>query len=73
MKFSQNPQKPKLLDQVRDKIRLRQYSLRTEEAYVQWITRFILFHGKKHPNTMREREIEASAAERPSSAAGAVR
>jgi integrase-like protein len=39
-------QKPKLLDQVREAIRMRHYSLRTEEAYVSWIKRFILFHGK---------------------------
>ena len=39
-------QKPKLLDQVRAAIRLRHYSLRTEEAYVHWIRRFIFFHDK---------------------------
>ena len=38
--------KPRLLDQVRAAIRARHYSLRTEEAYVQWIKRFIFFHGK---------------------------
>jgi integron integrase len=59
MNSSATPQKPRLLDQVRNQIRLRHYSIRTEEAYVQWIKRFILFHGKRHPNTMREREIEA--------------
>ena len=37
---------PKLLDQVRGKIRLKHYSVRTEQAYVDWIKRFILFHGK---------------------------
>ena len=36
---------------------MRHYSLRTEEAYVGWITRFILFHGKRHPNEMGEPEI----------------
>ena len=41
--------KPKLLDQVRLAIRTRHYSIRTEEAYVQWIKRFILFHDKHHP------------------------
>ena len=41
--------KPRLLDQVRDKIRLKHYSLRTEEAYVDWIRRFILFQHKRHP------------------------
>jgi len=49
--------KPRLLEQVRAAIRTRHYSLRTEEAYVGWITRFILFHGKRHPNEMGEPEI----------------
>ena len=43
---------PKLLDRVRDEIRLRHYSIRTEESYVAWIRRFILFHNKKHPAAM---------------------
>lgn len=41
--------KPKLLDQAREAIRTRHYSYRTEEAYVGWIRRFILFHHKRHP------------------------
>jgi hypothetical protein len=45
----QDGQKPKLLDQVRYAIRTKHYSIRTEEAYVQWIRRFILFHNKRHP------------------------
>jgi len=49
----------KLLDQVRDAIRLKHYSIRTETAYVDWIRRFILFHGKRHPNEMGAPEIEA--------------
>ena len=49
--------KPKLLDQVREAIRMRHYSIRTEEAYVGWIKRFILFHGKRHPLEMGEDEI----------------
>ena len=44
--------KPKLLDQVREAIRTRHYSIRTEQAYVQWIRRFILFHRKRHPVEM---------------------
>ncbi|HXQ24021.1 MAG TPA: phage integrase N-terminal SAM-like domain-containing protein, partial [Candidatus Acidoferrales bacterium] len=48
---------PKLLDQVRDAIRTRHYSYRTEEAYVGWIRRFILFHGKRHPADMGKAEI----------------
>jgi integron integrase len=47
-----------LLEQVRNRIRLQHKSLRTEEAYLYWIKRFILFHHKRHPSEMREREIE---------------
>ena len=50
--------KPKLLNQVRQLMRLRHYSLRTEEAYVGWIRRFILFHGKRHPSELGKVEIE---------------
>ena len=52
-----NPQKPRLLDQVRHEMCVRHYSLRTEEAYVQWIRRYILFHKKRHPKEMAETEI----------------
>lgn len=48
---------PRLLDQVRDALRVRHYSLRTEEDYLQWIKRFILFHGKQHPRVLGEKEI----------------
>jgi integron integrase len=51
--------KPKLLDQVRDKIRLKHYSIRTEQAYVDWIKRFILFQHKRHPAEMGAAEVEA--------------
>jgi hypothetical protein len=44
--------KRKLLDRVRETIRFKHYSLRTEQAYVGWIKRFILFHGKRHPESM---------------------
>ena len=50
---------PRLLDQVRDRIRVRHYSLRTEEAYLHWIRRFIFFHGKKHPRDMGGPQVEA--------------
>jgi integron integrase len=50
---------PKLLDQVRLAIRTRHYSWRTERAYVAWVRRFIVFHGKRHPLTMGEREVTA--------------
>jgi integron integrase len=49
--------KPKLLDSVRDTIRFKRYSLRTEQAYVDWIKRFILFHGKRHPEAMGAEEV----------------
>jgi integron integrase len=49
--------RPRLLDQVREAIRTRHYSLRTEESYVRWIKRFIFFHGKRHPAEMGEQEI----------------
>src|SRR5688572_11218603 len=48
---------PKLLDQVRQAIRTRHYSYRTEKAYVHWIKRFIFFHNKRHPAEMGEAEI----------------
>lgn len=47
----------KLLDQVRGVIRKKHYSIRTEQAYVAWIKRFIIFHGKRHPKDMGEKEI----------------
>jgi integron integrase len=53
------PERPRLLDRVREAVRARHYSIRTEEAYVGWIRRFILFHGKRHPNEMGESEINA--------------
>ncbi len=51
--------KPRLLDQVRERIRFLHYSIRTEEAYIGWIRRFILFHGKRHPREMGAPEVEA--------------
>ena len=50
---------PKLLDQVRDKLRVKHYSIRTEQAYTGWIKRYIFFHGKRHPKDMGAAEIEA--------------
>ena len=50
---------PKLLDQVRDKLRVKHYSIRTEQSYTDWIKRYILFHGKRHPSEMGAGEIEA--------------
>jgi len=51
--------KSPLLERVRNEIRVRHYSLRTEQAYIHWIRRFILFHNKRHPNEMGEPEISA--------------
>ena len=47
--------KTKLLDQVRQAIRTRHYSPKTEESYVHWIKRFIFFHNKRHPAEMSEK------------------
>ena len=49
--------KPKLLDQVRDVIRRKHFSIRTERTYCDWIRRFILYHGKRHPQEMAEPEL----------------
>jgi len=51
-------QKRKLLDQVRDKVRFKHYSYRTEKSYVGWIKRYIIYHKKRHPIEMGKREIE---------------
>lgn len=53
------PSEPRLLDQLRDRIRLKHYSIRTEGQYVQWARRFILFHHKRHPREMGADEVEA--------------
>lgn len=49
----------KLLDEVRNTLRVHHYAMKTEKSYVQWIKRFILFHGKKHPTDMGKLEVEA--------------
>lgn len=59
-----NPEKtsnetPRLLDLVRSKIRLKHYSIRTEQSYLDWIKRYILFHDKRHPKEMGAAEVEA--------------
>ncbi|MEO0377195.1 MAG: integron integrase, partial [Cyanobacteria bacterium P01_A01_bin.17] len=53
------PRPKKLLEQVRDVIRMKHYSYRTEQTYVQWIRRYILFHNKRHPSEMGVPEIDA--------------
>ena len=50
---------PKLLDQVRDKLRVKHYSIRTEQTYVDWIKRYIFFHGKRHPKDMEAGDVES--------------
>jgi len=52
-------QKSEFLEQVRNKVRLRNYSYRTEKSYVAWVKRYILFHGKRHPAEMGKPEVEA--------------
>ena len=48
----------KLLDQMRNEIRFRHLSIRTEKSYIDWVKRFIFFHDKKHPDQMGEAEIK---------------
>ncbi len=55
----QQKQQPKLLDQIRAAVRLRHYSRRTEQAYVHWAKRYIIFHGKRHPAMLGAPEVEA--------------
>ena len=51
------PGKVKLLDRVREAMRFKHYSLRTEPTYIDWIKRFIIYHGKRHPETMGVDEV----------------
>jgi integrase len=55
----EEPPKKKLIERVREAIRLKHYSYRTEETYVQWIKRYIFFHNKRHPREMGVAEIES--------------
>ena len=50
---------PRLLDQVREAVRTRHYSIRTEEAYIRWAREYILFCGKRHPSELGSREVSA--------------
>ncbi len=54
-----SPPKPRLLDEVPARIRVKHYSRRTEESYTHWVKRFILFHNKRHPAGMGGPEVEA--------------
>ena len=61
IRLSVMPDNPsKLLDQVRERIRTKHYSQRTEQTYVQWIRRFILFHDKRHSKDMGGSEVGIS-------------
>jgi len=53
----QEKRPPKLLDQLHERIRIKHYSYKTEQSYVQWVKRYILFHNKRHPKDMGEKEI----------------
>lgn len=53
------PTAPRLLDRLRDAIRTKRYSQRTSEVYVSWARKFIIFHGKRHPDTMGDAEVKA--------------
>lgn len=55
----EEPRPPRLLDQIRHAIRLRHYSIRTEDTYVDWARRYILFNGKRHPAAMGAAEVQA--------------
>ena len=57
--LSASPTTPKLLDQVRQRLRVKHYALRTEQSYLTWIRNFILFHNKRHPAEMAAAEIES--------------
>ena len=50
-----SPTPPRLLDRMRQAIRVRHFAIRTEQTYVDWARRFILFHGKRHPQEMGAR------------------
>jgi site-specific recombinase XerD len=54
---SEVTERSKLLDPLRSAIRVRHYSIRTEESYVRWVREFILFHHKRHPEEMGESEV----------------
>ena len=56
---SEAPAKQRLMERVRETLRAKHYSRRTEEAYTGWIRRFIVFHGKRHPSTMSGEEVNA--------------
>ena len=62
IKMDKKVQKPgnsrKLLDRVRDEIRIRHYSIKTEQAYTEWVKKYVRFHGMRHPEDMGAEEIK---------------
>lgn len=52
------PTAKKLLDQVREKLRYKHYSVNTEKTYITWIKHYVIFHGKRHPTEMGAIEVE---------------
>ena len=56
--------RPRLLDLARETIRRRHYSYRTEQAYLHWMKRFILFSGKRHPRELGAGEVRRCWAKR---------
>ena len=52
------PQPPRLLDRVRDRIRVKHYSIRTEQSYLDWVRRYIRFHGLRHPSELGAEAVE---------------
>ena len=71
VEFLPLPKPPRLLDQVKQVMRVRHYSPRTEDSYVQWIKRYILFHGKRHRRPMGTLSAQDGAAPHFSPAAAA--
>jgi site-specific recombinase XerD len=57
--MDRQPGSSPFLDSIRDAIRLRHYSIRTEQSYLDWAKRFILYHDKRHPREMGEKEVGA--------------
>ncbi len=57
--YLMEPKPKKLLDQVREAMRLKHYAYRAEERCIQWLRRYILFHNERHPKEMGKAEIEA--------------
>ena len=55
LKLNAETPSPKLLDQLRERVRLKHFSIRAEQTYVQWVKRYIIFHGTCHPALLEGR------------------